>query len=151
MIIAVIPARGGSKRIPRKNIKHFHGRPIISYSIERAFESKIFDKVYVSTDDAEICDVSKSLGAEIIKRPPELADDFTSLHSVMNHAAKELAKKNNDINYICCIYATAPFLECKNLVEGLDILKSGNCKVVFAASEYAYPVHRSFFINVERE
>jgi N-acylneuraminate cytidylyltransferase len=147
MIVAIIPARGVSKRIPRKNIKLFHGKPIIAYSIERAIESNIFDKIFVSTDDMEISEISRSFGAEIISRPAELSDDYTGIHSVMNHAARELCQKINSLKSMCCIYATAPFIQSSDLLQGLNILNNENCKSVFAASEFSYPVFRSFFLN----
>lgn len=151
MNIAIIPARGGSKRIPHKNIKLFHGKPIITYSIESAFESNVFDKIFVSTDDPEISDIAISLGADIIKRPVELSGDHIGIQPVMSHAAKELSLQNSAINFICCIYATAPFITSKDLIEGLRILKNDTSKVVLAASEYSYPVHRSFFFNESSE
>ena len=111
MNIAIIPARGGSKRIPRKNINFFLGKPIIAYSIKTAIDSKLFDKVIVSTDDKEIARVSKKYGAEVpFFRPKELSDDFTSTNDVVKHTINWLIEKGIKVNNVCCIYATAPFV-----------------------------------------
>ncbi|NCC62103.1 MAG: pseudaminic acid cytidylyltransferase, partial [Verrucomicrobiae bacterium] len=109
--IAIIPARGGSKRIPRKNIRDFCGKPIIAYSIEVALQSGLFNRVIVSTDDREIADVSQRYGADIpFMRPKALADDYTGTHEVMVHALERMIALGCDADYVCCIYPTAPFL-----------------------------------------
>lgn len=107
--VAVIPARGGSRRIPRKNIRLFHGKPIIAYSIEAAKKSQVFRKVFVSTDDEEIADVARQYGADVIKRPAEFARDEVGTQEVMRHAIRELPYA--DIEQLCCIYATAPLID----------------------------------------
>ena len=110
--VAIIPARGGSKRIPRKNIKNFHGKPLIAYSIEVALKSKLFDKVVVSTDDEEIAKIAKEFGAEVpFLRPKELSDDFTGTGAVINHAINFLKEQGENIDFVCTIYATAPLLQ----------------------------------------
>ena len=111
MNIAIIPARGGSQRIPRKNIKMFHGKPLIAYSIEAAKASGCFKKIIVSTDDDEISEVAQEWGAEVpFLRPSNLADNFSTTLEVMQHAVEWCISSNIDAKNICCIYATAPFL-----------------------------------------
>ena len=112
MNICVIPARGGSKRIPKKNIKDFLGKPIVAYSIEVALNSKLFDKVIVSTDDESIAKVAKEYGAEVpFFRPEELSDDFTGTADVVKHTINWFLEQDVEIDYVCCIYATAPFVK----------------------------------------
>ena len=107
MNLAIIPARGGSKRIPRKNIKKFHGKPIISYSIEAALQSDCFDNVIVSTDDLEIANLAKNLGAEIpFTRPENISDDYANTIDVIKHAINWYSNKQIKIDNVCCIYAT---------------------------------------------
>ncbi len=145
MKIAVIPARGGSKRIPRKNIKQFCGKPIIAWSIEAAKNSKMFDLVIVSTDDDEITEVALKWGAELpFKRPASIADDYTGTNQVMRHATGWALEQGLEIEAVCCIYATAPFLQLTDLARGWEVLESGNWAYAFAATEYAAPIFRSF-------
>jgi len=111
MIVAVIPARGGSKRIPKKNIKEFFGKPIISYSIKAAIDSKLFDKVIVSTDCKNIAQIASKYGAEVpFMRPKELSGDFLGTHEVVGHALKWLEDFGHEVDYACCIYATASMI-----------------------------------------
>ena len=149
MKIAVIPARGGSKRIPRKNIRSFLGKPIISYSIEAAKKSGLFDVIIVSTDDNEIAKIAISYGAKVpFIRPKYLSGDRASTHAVMKHAVK-WAHKNYNINkdcFFCCIYPTAPFLLEIDLLEGYELINSGYWKMTFSATSYSYPVSRSFYM-----
>ena len=145
MIVAIIPARGGSKRIPKKNIKNFLGKPIIAYSIDVAFKSKIFDKVIVSTEDKEIKDISIIYGAEVpFIRPKEIADDFTGTHEVIGHAVKWLEDNGDKIDYCCCIYPTAPLIQKEDLLNGFDMIKSNKWDSVLAATNFSYPIFRSF-------
>ena len=145
MNLCVIPARGGSKRIPKKNIKFFCGKPMIVWSIEAALKSGCFDKVIVSTDDAEISEIAKNNGAETpFYRPKELSDDYTGTTEVVAHAIEWHQKNFKQLSNVCCIYATAPFVEPKDLHEGLEILKSSDSEYVFSATNYSYPIHRSF-------
>ena len=124
--IAIIPARGGSKRIPRKNLKLFCGKPIISYSIELAYQSQLFDKVVVSTDDDEIVAVAKQYGAEVpFKRPASLADDYSPTIPVISHAIGWLEKNGWDLDMACCIYPTAPLLHRSVLIGCHEIFMSG--------------------------
>jgi pseudaminic acid cytidylyltransferase len=149
MRIAVIPARGGSKRIPRKNIKPFAGRPMISYSIAAAVQSGLFDRIIVSTDDGEIASVARTCGAEVpFLRPAELSDDHTGTMQVVEHAIRFLASGGVcDLTAVCCIYATAPFIRHEDLGRGLELLESGNWQYVFAATNFAAPIFRSFQKN----
>lgn len=146
--LAVIPARGGSKRIPRKNIKDFCGKPMISWSIEAALESQCFDHVVVSTDDRDIAAVAKECGAEVpFFRPPELADDHTATRPVINHAIQECASRWGMPDYVCCIYATAPFIKADDLRLAFETLDQGTARFVFSAGRFAYPIQRGFRIN----
>jgi len=145
MIIAVIPARIGSKRIPKKNIKFFNGRPIISYSIEAAISSKLFDKVIVSTDDDEISEIAKHYGADVpFLRPSDLSDDFTGIKEVIRHSIKWMDDQNWKVFSICCIYATAPLIDPADLIEADLLFNTSQWDFVIAASAYSYPVQRSF-------
>jgi pseudaminic acid cytidylyltransferase len=143
--VAIIPARGGSKRIPRKNIRPFAGRPIIGHSIACALQAGIFDRVIVSTDDPEIASVSTSFGAEVpFLRPAELADDHTGTTDVIAHACNQLTESGVHMDAVCAIYPTAPFLRAEDLVEGLRILQSVSWSFVFSASTFEYPIFRAF-------
>ena len=145
MIVAIIPARGGSKRIPKKNIKEFFGKPIISYSIKAAIDSNLFDKVIVSTDCDKIAQVASEYGAEVpFIRPKELSGDFLGTHEVVGHAIRWLENSGEVVDYACCIYATAPMIQLSDLIKGYDLLKTGKWKSVIAATKYSYPVYRSF-------
>lgn len=135
MILAVIPARGGSKRIPGKNIRLFCGRPIIEYSIEAALHSGVFDRVVVSTDCDRIAETAKRCGAEVpFRRPAELSNDFTTTTPVVQHAIAELTTVADPIEYACCIYGTAPFISAADITCGLRKLKS------HPTSEFSLPV-----------
>lgn len=145
MNIAIIPARGGSKRIPRKNIKLFFGKPMIAWSIEAAKAAAIFDKIIVSTDDAEIAEISRWYGAETpFVRPENISNDFVGTTQVIGHATKWALEQGWNIQSICCIYATAPFVSPKDIKLGLQILNSGSWDYVFSATEFAAPIYRSF-------
>jgi pseudaminic acid cytidylyltransferase len=148
--VAIIPARGGSKRIPRKNIKDFHGKPLIAYSIETAIDSKLFDKVVVSTDDEEIAKIAKEYGADIpFIRPPELSDDFTGTGDVVNHTIEFLKNDGKEYDYICTIYATAPMLQTKYLIEGFEKLQNSDAHMAFSVTSMPFPIQRTFKITKE--
>lgn len=149
-VVAVIPARGGSKRIPRKNIREFHGRPIIAYSIDAAQRTELFSAVYVSTEDKEISQVSKDLGASVINRSDELADDYTPTIPVVRHAIKEIESLNNQVNAVCCIYPTNPLLCSEDIVNGYQRLVAGSWDFVFSASEFVHSVQRCFMLDKEQ-
>lgn len=143
--IAIIPARGGSKRIPHKNIKLFHGKPLIAYSIEIALASELFDEIIVSTDDAEIAKIANEYGATTpFIRPKELSDDFTGSGAVVSHAIKWLRDNRYDFQYVCTIYATAPLLDVKYLKEGLAKLKNSDAKYTFSTTSMPFPIQRTF-------
>lgn len=146
--IAIIPARGGSKRIPRKNIKLFHGKSLIAYSIEVALKSKLFDKVIVSTDDEEIAKIAVEYGAVVpFSRPKELSDDFTGTGAVVNHALEYLKQNSEEYDFVCTIYATAPFLDEKYLIEGFEKLKNSTARNAFSCTSMPFPIQRTFKIT----
>ena len=143
--IDVIPARGGSKRIPRKNIKDFGGKPMIAWSIEAAKKSNLFDHIVVSTDDQEIGEVSKRWGAEVpFIRPAELSNDYIGTTEVVAHATQWALDQGWSIHAVCCIYATAPFVQVQDIKHGLDLLNSGNWAYSIAVTNFAAPIFRSF-------
>ena len=146
--VAIIPARGGSKRIPRKNIKEFHGKPLIAYSIEAALKSGLFEKVIVSTDDEEIAHTAKKFGANVpFIRPKELADDFTGTGDVIKHTLNFLKENGEYYDYACTIYATAPLLQEKYLIEGYEKIKTTDAKMVFSVTSMPFPIQRTFKID----
>ena len=146
--LAIIPARGGSKRIPRKNIRDFLGKPIIAYSIEVALKSKLFDEVMVSTDDVEIAEVAKKYGANVpFMRSKENADDFTTTVDVLLEVLRDYKKENKSFKQGCCIYPTSPLLTKKELIEGYELLKAKNFDTVFPVVKFGYPILRSLKIE----
>lgn len=148
MNIAIIPARGGSKRIPRKNIKEFHGKPLIAYSIEAAKAAKCFDRIIVSTDDIEIAEVAKKYGAEVpFIRPAELSGDYTTTLDVVTHAISWCTREKIDISNVCCIYATAPFLLPKYIQEGLNLLTNSDASFTFSATSFPFPIQRAIRLD----
>lgn len=148
MRVAIIPARGGSKRIPRKNIKLFGGLPMIAWPLRAAHASRCFDRVIVSTDDAEIAEVAKSHGGEVpFFRPAELSDDLCGTSQVIAHAASWLAERATAPAQICCIYSTAPFLRADDLSNGLEVLQSTGASYAFSVTTYAFPIQRAIRIT----
>jgi N-acylneuraminate cytidylyltransferase len=146
--VAIIPARGGSKRIPRKNIKEFCGKPMIAWSIEAAKASGCFDQIIVSTDDDEIAGVARECGATVpFMRPAALADDFTGTLPVMRHAVEWLNQNDGPVEYACCVYATAPFVSPQDLEEGLRLLKDTGSSYAFSVTSYAFPIQRAIRIT----
>jgi len=150
MVIAVIPARGGSKRIADKNIRLFCGKSIIAYSIESALQSEVFDRVIVSTDSEQIAEVANSYGAETpFLRPPELADDHTPTIPVIKHAIETLEATTGakPVSFACCIYATAPFIQAADLQAGFNVLKSDSeTDFCFTATSFPFPIWRAIKI-----
>ncbi|GAM09653.1 pseudaminic acid cytidylyltransferase [Geobacter sp. OR-1] len=145
---AIIPARGGSKRIPRKNLKEFAGKPIIAHSIIAALESGLFSRVVVSTDDDEIAAVAKKFGAEIpFMRPPELADDHAVTDAVLIHALEWFRQRDELPDYFCCIYATAPFVSTENLRRGFDLLREQGAATAFSVTSFASSIYRALRIS----
>lgn len=144
MKLAVIPARSGSKRIPRKNIRPFAGRPMIAWSIGAAVQSGLFDRVIVSTDDEDIAQVSRSLGAEApFLRPAHLSDDHTPTVPVVAHAIEWLRLQGSQAQQVCCIYATAPFITTADLQLGAEILRETGCDYAFSVTTFAFPIQRA--------
>lgn len=151
MRLAVIPARGGSKRIPRKNIKPFCGLPIIAWSIKAALQSQCFDRVIVSTDDAEIAQVAQAHGAEVpFVRPPELSDDHTGTIPVIAHAIQWQNRHGTPATEVCCLYATAPFVQASDLQRGLQVLHSSGADYAISVTSYAFPIQRAIRITPEQ-
>ncbi|MBK1633382.1 pseudaminic acid cytidylyltransferase [Thiohalocapsa halophila] len=145
MNLCVIPARGGSKRIPRKNIRGFCGKPMIAWSIAAAQESGLFEHIIVSTDDEEIAAVAGAHGAEVpFCRPAELSDDYAGTTAVISNAVHWAIHAGWSADAVCCLYATAPFVEAADLRAGLERLQSGNWAFCFTATHFASPIFRSF-------
>lgn len=148
MKLAVIPARGGSKRIPRKNIKEFCGKPMIVWSIEAAHKSGCFDQIIVSTDDNEIAEVAKRYGAEVpFMRPPSLSDDHTGTTAVIQHAIEFFLLSEISIDAVCCVYATAPFIMARDIRHGLRRLEEEKCDYVFPVTTYPSPIQRAIRVT----
>lgn len=148
MRLAVIPARGGSKRVPMKNVIPFHGKPIIAWSIEVALKSRCFDEVIVSTDSEAIAEVARAYGATVpFMRPPELADDHTATVPVIAHATHWFRSRGKPVEEVCCIYATAPLIEASEIREGLRLLLAHHCDYVFTATTFSYPIQRALRID----
>ena len=150
MNIAIIPARGGSKRIPRKNIKNFGGQPMISWAIQSAIESKCFDKIIVSTDDEEIAKVARTYGADTpFVRPPELSNDHAGTIPVIAHAIEWINASGSNVDKACCIYATAPFVLATDLQHGLELLKNSKADYTFSVTSFPFPIQRAIRITSE--
>lgn len=148
MRLAIIPARGGSKRIPKKNIRDFHGLPMIAYSIQTALESNVFDQVIVSTDDDQIAETAMRYGATVpFVRPPELSDDFTGTVPVIAHAVEWYTHQAIAVSEVCCIYATAPFINKDDLIRGLDLIQEKKADYAFSVTSYGFPIQRAIKIN----
>ena len=151
MRLAVIPARGGSKRIPRKNIKLFDGLPMIARSIRAAIESNCFDRIIVSTDDVEIIEVALLHGAEApFVRPLELSDDYTGTIPVIAHAIQWQNDHGANATQVCCIYATAPFIQACDIQRGLEVLQGTGAAYAFSVTNYAFPIQRAIRMTPEQ-
>ncbi|WEJ63359.1 pseudaminic acid cytidylyltransferase [Thiomicrorhabdus lithotrophica] len=150
MNICVIPARGGSKRIQNKNIKEFSGKPIIAWSIETALASGCFDQVIVTTDDPKIAEVARFYGAKVpFFRPAELSDDYTGTVAVIQHAVNWFIENERAPDYVCCLYATAPFVQTEDLRAGLAKIKSTQSDYVFTVASFESPIQRAIKINAQ--
>lgn len=146
--IAIIPARGGSKRIPRKNIKDFCGKPILAYSIEAALQTKLFEEVMVSTDDSEIAEIAKQYGASVpFLRSKETANDFAILKEVLNEVLSEYKIIGKRYDEVCCILPTAPLVEADDISKSHEILEKKNCVSVIPVVKYSYTIFRSLKIE----
>lgn len=149
MNLAIIPARGGSKRIPGKNIKLFAGKPLIAYSIAAAQQSALFDAIWVSTDSEKVAEVALEYGADVpFMRPAELSDDFVGTGPVTQHAIQYATEHGLKPDYCCCIYATAPFLQSAYLQQGLLQLQAAKDKCfAFSCTSFAFPVQRALSLQ----
>ena len=151
MRLAIIPARGGSKRIPRKNIRHFLGKPIMAYSIEAALEAQVFDAVVVSTDDSEIAAVARHYGAQVpFVRPADISDDHSITADVIAHAIAWFEASGQAVDYACCIYATAPFVTAENLRAAGEKIQSMPLDFVFSATQYGFPIQRAIRLTADQ-
>lgn len=148
MRLAVIPARGGSKRIPRKNIRNFCGKPMLAWSIEAALASGCFDRVVVSTEDMEIAEMARQHGADVpFLRPTSLADDYTGTNAVVAHAMEFFEARGEVMDFVACIYATAPFLRPETIREGLEVLmKNAQAQYAATVTAFDFPIQRSLRI-----
>lgn len=150
MNVAIIPARGGSKRIPRKNVRPFCGRPMLAWSIAALQASGSVDRIVVSTDDDEIADTALSLGAEIpFRRPPELADDQAATLPVVAHAVRVLQELDWELERVCCVYATAPLMDPDDLRRARTLLDESAAHYVFSCTTFAFPIQRALRGNGE--
>jgi len=150
MNACIIPARGGSKRIPKKNIRDFCGKPMIVRSIEAAKVSGVFEHIIVTTDSEEIAAVAREWGAEVpFMRPPELSDDHASTDAVIIHALNWVKKNGIELEYACCLYATAPFVQPEYLRQGLELLKSTGATSAFSVTSFPFPIFRGLKINAQ--
>jgi pseudaminic acid cytidylyltransferase len=150
--IAIIPARGGSKRIPQKNVKEFYGKPVIAYTIERALKSGLFEDVIVSTDDSQIASIAREFGATCsYPRSAELADDYSSTVSVIQSEMWKLGSNFKSVENICCMYPATPLLQDQYLAEGLDLIGDNQWDYVFTAVEFKIPFLRNFQLSKTRD
>ena len=148
MRIAIIPARGGSKRIPRKNIKIFMGKPMIAWSIEAAKDSGCFDKIIVSTDDKEVASIAHQYGAEVpFIRPDNLSNDFATTSEVIKHSINFFENEGFKLDVVCCIYATAPFIHPSDLQCGLKTLLTEHADYALSVCSYPFPIQRAIAIT----
>ena len=146
--LAIIPARGGSQRIPRKNIISFHGKPLISYSIEIAMNSGLFSEVMVSTDDKEIADISYEHGAQIpFYRGKKNSDNFATLADVVSEVITNYKNIGRSFDFACCILPTAPLITLKNLTKGYKLILQGNWKTVRPVVKFSYPIQRALTLK----
>ena len=144
-MICIIPARGGSKRIPGKNIKDFLGKPLIAYSIEAALNSKVFNEVIVSTDDEIIANVAREFGANVpFSRDASLSDDYATSTDVIKDA---IGRVNSSFNDVCCLYATAPLITAEILKEAAGEFKKQECKFLFSATAFDFPIQRAIKLD----
>jgi len=152
MRIAVIPARGGSKRIPQKNTREFVGKPIMAYSIACARASGLFDKVIVSTDDLKVAELAVKYGAEVpFMRPSKLADDHSVISSVILHAIEWYEGHGLHVDYACCVYATAPMMEVDDLIRGFEPIKLGVADMTMAITSFSFPIQRALRLGNEAD
>lgn len=150
MSIAIIPARGGSKRIPKKNIREFCGRPMIGWSIETAQTAGCFDRIIVSTDDPEVEEIAKQWGAEVpFRRPPELSDDYAGTTAVIRHAVEWLQENGCAPELVCCLYATAPFVTAESLRDGFASIDEPDVDYAVTVTSFSFPIQRALRMTPE--
>ncbi len=148
--VAIITARGGSKRIPRKNIREFNGKPIIAYSIEAAIESGMFDEVMVSTDDEEIAEISRKYGAKVpFMRSEKTSSDTATTADVLLEVFEEYEKRGMTFDYACCLYPTAPFVTGAKVKDAFEKLVESGADSIVPLTEFSYPPQRGLFIDDE--
>jgi pseudaminic acid cytidylyltransferase len=148
MKIAIIPARFGSKRIKKKNIKLFYSKPMIVWTLKKLTESNFFDKIVVTSDSKKILNISKNNGADIlIHRPKKLSGDIVGTLPVISHALKQLKKYNYNESYVCCVYPCNPFLNLKDVKNGFLRMKKNLTKFIFPVTEYSHPIQRALKLN----
>jgi pseudaminic acid cytidylyltransferase len=148
--LCIIPARGGSKRIPKKNTKLFLDKPIIAYSIEAALQSQLFNEVMVSTDDADIAAVAITYGAKVpFIRSEKNSNDFATTYDVLEEVINEYKKINQQFNYGCCIYACAPLIQQKNIVQAFEKITQNNFDCVFPIVQYSTPIQRAWRVSID--
>jgi pseudaminic acid cytidylyltransferase len=146
--LAIIPARGGSKRIERKNIKSFLGEPIISYSINKAIDSKLFKEIIVSTDDFEIKNIAINYGASVpFMRSTINSDDYATTMDVIQEVVNNLASQGKYFDYVCCIYPTAPLIDIYDLLKGFELIQNNNVDMVLPVTKFDFPILRSFVMD----
>ena len=149
--LAIITARGGSKRIPGKNIRDFYGKPVIAYSIQAALESNCFDKIMCSTDDVKIAKIAQKYGAEVpFFRSPETSTDYATTADVWQEVISEYAKRGEFFDCFCCIYPVAPFISGKQLKAGLNIMLNENANGAMPVVQYSYPTQRALKISSQK-
>lgn len=147
-LLAIIPARGGSKRLPKKNIKNFQGKPIMCWSISSAVKCGLFSQIMVSTDDSEIADIAVKCGAAVpFLRTTDNSDDFATTADVLSEVISKYSLIGNHFDYICCIYPTAPFILAEHIIKGYQEIIAGNHDVVFPVVEFQQSIWRSFCMN----
>lgn len=150
--VAIITARGGSKRIPRKNIKQFEGQPIIKYSIDAALNAQCFDEVMVSTEDQEIAEIALACGAKVpFMRSEDMARDDAGLADVLKEVIYEYKKRKIDFNYACCISATAPFISAKKLEEGYKLIVETKAELAMTVSQYPSPIEWAMKVDINNK
>lgn len=146
--LCIITARGGSKRIPRKNIRNFLGKPIIAYSIEAALDSELFDEVMVSTDDGEIADISRQYGAKVpFMRSTTTASDYATTRDVLEEVLSEYEKRGREFDFFACIYPTAPFVTSDKLKDAFTRIENSDADALTPVVQFSYPPQRAFVIN----
>lgn len=153
MKVALIPARGGSKRIPGKNIRDFFGKPIIAYTIEAALQSNSFDEVIVSTDDRDIADIARQYGASVpFIRPSAVSDDHSTIADVLMHAADWYQNQGSKLSILACLYATAPFLRIEDIVGAMALMtRQDGPDAVLAVTSFPFPIQRALALDMENK